>query len=263
MADGIVYGLERFAEVFALYKEQFVIIGGAACRAELMESPIKPRRTEDIDMVLVLEHLDKDFISTFWSFIKDGQYKCGTRKSDEGVKYVLYSFEEGREGFPLKVELLSRPVDGLGTPEEHHIERIDLGEETSYISAIILEPDYYNYLISNTDPVKGLRFASPSALVCLKTLAYMNLHDDKQKGIHVNEKDYKKHRRDVIMAAASLKVGDEFVVPATIRKKISEFIETINSEPGVRQSLMGSCEIKEDETLDGYIELLDASFIEE
>ena len=101
MADGIVYGIDRFAETFAPFSDSFVIIGGAACRAELMDGPIEPRRTTDIDMVLVLENLDKDFVSVFWDFIKDGGYKCGTRKSEEGIRYVLYSFDQGRVIRPL------------------------------------------------------------------------------------------------------------------------------------------------------------------
>ena len=83
------------------------------------------------------------------------------------------------------------------------------------------------------------------------------------KGKHVNDDDYKKHRRDVIMAAASLKVGDEFIVPSSIREKISEFINVINSEAGARQSLISSCKIKGDQVLDEYINMLDASFIGE
>ena len=59
----IVDGLSRFEEVFAPYRDSFVIIGGAACRAVLSDGPLPPRKTKDIDMVLILERLDRSFIS--------------------------------------------------------------------------------------------------------------------------------------------------------------------------------------------------------
>ena len=61
----IVAGLSQFEKVFSPYRDSFVIIGGAACRAVLSDGPVTPRKTVDIDMVLVLERLDHSFISTF------------------------------------------------------------------------------------------------------------------------------------------------------------------------------------------------------
>ncbi len=205
----IVDGIDIFEKTFSKYKESFVIIGGAACRATLSEGRYTPRKTKDIDMVLVLEGLNKDFIDDFWSFIRAGNYKCATRKDNEGrKKYVLYSFYDSLPEYPAQIELLSRPVDGLGNPEEHNIEAIMM-DDASYLSAIILESDYYSYLISHTEEKNGLRYASVDSLICLKALAYLNLREDKKNGIHVNDDDFKKHRRDVVMAAASLTVGEE------------------------------------------------------
>ena len=80
----IVEGLGQFEKKFSPYRESFVIIGGAACRAVLADGPVTPRKTVDIDMVLVLEKLDRSFISAFWSFIKAGGYKCAKRKDQDG-----------------------------------------------------------------------------------------------------------------------------------------------------------------------------------
>lgn len=182
----IVEGLSQFEKIFSPFRDSFVIIGGAACRAVLADGPVTPRKTVDIDMVLVLEHLDRSFISTFWSFIKAGDYKCAKRKDNEGnPKYVLYSFVGGQGDYPSQVELLSRPVDGLGKPEEHHIEVIDIDEDYSHLSAIILDSDYYDYIVAHSELKGGLRYASADSLICLKALAYLNL---------------KKKRRQVIMS---------------------------------------------------------------
>ena len=264
MADNVIVdGIGMFERTFSKYKDSFVIIGGAACRATLSEGRYTPRKTKDIDMVLVLEHLDKEFIDAFWSFIKAGHYKCATRKDKEGQKkYVLYSFYDSLQEYPAQIELLSRPVEGLGNPENHNIEAITM-DDASYLSAIILEPDYYDYLIGHTDEKNGLRYASVDSIICLKVLAYLNLREDKRNGKHVNDDDFKKHRRDVVMAAASLAIGDEFAVPRTIRDSISRFIEAVNMDDGVRKSLRETLKLQSESLLDEYLNMLDESFIVE
>lgn len=264
MADNVIVdGIGMFERTFSKYKDSFIIIGGAACRATLSEGRYTPRKTKDIDMVLVLEHLDKEFIDAFWSFIKAGHYKCATRKDKEGQKkYVLYSFYDSLLEYPAQIELLSRPVEGLGNPENHNIEAIIM-DDASYLSAIILEPDYYDYLIGHTEEKNGLRYASVDSIICLKVLAYLNLREDKRNGKHVNDDDFKKHRRDVVMAAASLAVGDDFAVPGTIRDSISRFIEAVNVDDGVRKSLRETLKLQSESLLDEYLNMLDESFIVE
>lgn len=264
MADNvIVEGIDIFERTFAKYKDSFVIIGGAACRATLSEGRYSPRKTKDIDIVLVLDRLDKSFIDTFWSFIKAGNYKCATRKDNEVQrKYVLYSFYEPLPEYPSQIELLSKPVDSLGKPEVYKIESISV-DDSSYLSAIILESEYYNYLTSHTEEKNGLRYASADSIICLKVLAYLNLREDKQKGKHVNDDDYKKHRRDVVMAAASLGIEAEFTVPANIKNSITRFVEVVNTDDGVRQSLINSLKFQDASLLDEYLKVLSESFIAE
>ena len=111
----IVSGIQQFERAFAAFSDSFIVIGGSACRAVLSDGPIQPRRTRDIDMVLVLENMGKDFINAFWKFIKEGGYKFASRKNAEGeVKYVFYSFVGGVEGYPSQIEILSKPVGGIG-----------------------------------------------------------------------------------------------------------------------------------------------------
>lgn len=264
MAENVIVdGIGIFEKAFSEFKDSFVIIGGAACRATLSDGRYTPRKTKDIDMVLVLDRLDKKFIDTFWAFIKAGHYKCATRKDKDGQKkYVLYSFYDSLPEYPAQVELLSRPLDSLGNPEDHNIEAITV-DDASYLSAIILEPDYYNYLTNHTEEKNGLRYASVDSIICLKVLAYLNLREDKKNGRHVNDNDYKKHRRDVVMAAASLGVDAEFTVSATIRNSITEFIEVVNADEGVRQSLIGSLKLQNESLLDEYLKVLGESFIAE
>ena len=125
--EEIVSGIDAFRETFVPYADDFIVIGGSACRAVLQDIAIRPpRKTVDIDMVLVPQELSEGFIGAFWKFIKEGGYKFATRRDPEGdLRYVFYSFVEGKEGYPEQIVLLSKPDDSIGTPAEHHIEYIE------------------------------------------------------------------------------------------------------------------------------------------
>lgn len=258
--EGIVNGIDVFREAFAPYADSFIVIGGSACRAVIPDGDIRPRKTTDIDMVLVPQELSAGFVGTFWKFIKEGEYKFASRKNKDGDRrYVFYSFVDGKEGYPDQIELLSKPDESIGTPAEHHIEYIDTGEEYSHLSAIILDRNYYDYLAAHFEVIDGIRYASADALVCLKALAYLNLLSDKKAGKRVNDDDIKKHRRDVIMAAAYLPAGEQFKVGENIRKMLDEFLLAMN-DASVRQSIKDSLSI-DDVVLHGVLGVLKDGFV--
>ena len=51
----MVTGIERWKEYFNDYKDQYVLIGGAACNLLEEELDMNPRATKDLDLVLVVE----------------------------------------------------------------------------------------------------------------------------------------------------------------------------------------------------------------
>ncbi len=105
----MVGGLEKFREAFADFSDNFVIIGGTACDEVLAGTAMRPRPTLDIDIIVIVENMTADFANAFWQFITAGGYRPGVRKNDDNTpKYVLYSFDNGAVGYPVKIELLSR-----------------------------------------------------------------------------------------------------------------------------------------------------------
>lgn len=70
----MVVGLDKFKEAFADFKDNYVIIGGTACDIILSDTDMLPRATDDIDMILVVEKMTKEYGDVFWQFIKDGNY---------------------------------------------------------------------------------------------------------------------------------------------------------------------------------------------
>lgn len=77
----------------------FIVIGGSACRDVIPEGDIKPRKTTDIDMVLVPQELSAGFIGTpadHWIF---------------GHSHLLYAAAAGRYS---AVEQKSEIYSGTG-----------------------------------------------------------------------------------------------------------------------------------------------------
>ena len=257
----MVYGLDTFSERIRAFTDNYVIIGGTACDQLLSRTAIQPRATEDIDMIVVVETLSDDFIRAFWQFIKEGGYKCGKRmrKNAEEPVYELYRFENGKEGFPIKIELLSKHPDVLGEPSGFHIEPIPAGEFLSSLSAIIMDDDYYQLTLVHSTLDDGLHIADFKALVCLKAKAYLNLMADREAGIHRNTKDIKKHRSDVMKLTAGDPDPRAIVVGEKIARDIQEFV-TIVDVPELRQALKGSINV-DDVLLDGYLNILRNNYL--
>lgn len=257
----MVYGLDKFREMFRAFTENYIIIGGTACDRMLSRTAIEPRATEDIDMIVVVEAINRDFIRAFWQFIMDGGYKCGRRirKNTEEPVYEMYRFEEGKEGYPVKIELLSRHPDILGEPSGFHIEPIPADEYLSSLSAIIMDDDYYRLALEHSILDDEIRVADFKALVCLKAKAYLNMVADREAGIHRNSKDIKKHRLDVLKLIA----GDPDPRPTIVGVKIANDIQVFVSKievPDMRQALKESIKV-DDTSLDAYLDILRNNYL--
>lgn len=70
-----IRGLEIFTQHFAAHQDQYVMIGGVAAWLTMDEAGASFRATKDLDIVLVMEALDKRFVAHFWDFIKAGGYQ--------------------------------------------------------------------------------------------------------------------------------------------------------------------------------------------
>jgi predicted nucleotidyltransferase len=67
----MVRGLDKFKEYFEQHSDNYIIIGGTACDIIIDEAGFTPRATKDIDIILVVEALNPEFVKQFWKFIPD------------------------------------------------------------------------------------------------------------------------------------------------------------------------------------------------
>ena len=256
----MVVGLDKFKEAFADFKDNYVIIGGTACDIVLSNTDMRPRATDDIDMILVVEKMTKEYGNAFWQFIKDGEYKAGKReKDDKTPTYTLYRFTTEKGGYPVKIELLAHHSDILGEPSGFHIEPIPLSEDLSSLSAIMMDDDNYELTVANSAEQGGVRIATPTTLICLKARAYLNLLNDRANGKHVNSKDIKKHKTDVLKLIATASIPEPVAVPQSVYDSVMEYAESIEKElPS--QSLQDALE-RDADAIQAFVDTLKESFV--
>lgn len=224
-------GLDKFKEAFAEFSDNYVIIGGTACDIVMTGTVVRPRATHDIDMIVVVENMTQEFGSKFWEFIKEAGYRPERRKTEEGEpqKYELYRFVDGKAGYPEMIELLSRHPDVLGEPQGLVIEPLPFSDDISSLSAIIMDDDFYHFTIENSVLTDGIRHASPIALIALKAKAYLNLLAEKENGHHVNTRNIKKHRSDIMKSAVIIETYP-VIAPQSIIDCVQDFVEKVSEE---------------------------------
>lgn len=222
----MVVGMDSFREKFAEYPDCYTIIGGAACDILMTEANVDFRATKDIDMILILEDKYQDFAKTFWEYIREGGYKCGWKNSD---KMHFYRFTEPAAGYPFMIELFSREP-GYHLEVSEGIIPIHIDDDTSSLSAILLNDDFYSFMVEGRKVLNGVSVLGAEYLIPFKMFAWLDLKQRKNVGEHVNERDLKKHKYDVFRLLQI--VSDDAKVETTglVRESIVEFLNTINDE---------------------------------
>lgn len=224
-------GLDKFRDAFADFSDNYIIIGGTACNLTMRETVVRARATHDIDMIVIVENMTEAFANRFWQFVREAGYRPEKRKQEDGepVKYELYRFVGGRIGYPKMIELLSRHPDVLGEPQGLVIEPLPTYKDVSSLSAIIMDDDFYYFTIEHSRLTDSIRHADSAALIALKARAYLNLIADKTAGKHVNAKDIRKHRSDVLKNAVIME-DSQIMAPHSIAFCVRDFVASIRKD---------------------------------
>ncbi len=225
----MVKGLEKFKQYFEDFADHYILIGGAACNEHLSGAGLTFRVTKDIDIILVVEALSRDFVKRFWEFVQEGKYKS-QEKSTGARKYYRFSRPEN-EDHPFQIELFARNPDLLDLQENAHLSPIPASDDLSSLSAILMDDDYYFFTVRNSILRNNLHIASIPGLICLKAKAFIDLKAQKDKGGHIDEKNVRKHKNDVIRLAVLLTSADSLILPETILSDMRKFKKILELEP--------------------------------
>lgn len=248
----MVDGIESFREAFKDFSDCYTVIGGAACDILMSEQDVEFRATHDIDMILILEDKKTEYSSAFWKYIKEGGYRCGWKTSNE---VHFYRFTEPKPGYPSQIELFSRRQD-------YHLE-VEQGvvpihiDDTSSLSAILLNDDYYNFMMEGRKVVNGIPVLGAEYLIPFKMYAWLDLTAGKAKGAFAKEKDLKKHKYDVFRLMSIIDESSKIQLKGLVKEKTAEFLEKIKDESLSLESIH-AIHTKEDS-----IEILKAIYLSE
>lgn len=219
----MVKGIDRFREYFQDFTDQYVLIGGAACDISFENYNADFRATRDLDVVLIVEALTREFGQRFWEFVQDGGYQNRARSSGTPQ---FYRFDKPTgEGFPLMIELFARTEYILEDGGE--LSPIHIDDNVSSLSAILLNEAYYQALLQGRDVIDGFSILRHSWLIPFKAKAWLDLNERSRHGEHVDSRDLKKHRNDIIRMAVEL-VLERCELPDEVRTDMMTFIESMN-----------------------------------
>lgn len=218
----MINGITIFREHFRNFKDQYTVIGGFACDILMNEAGLDFRQTVDIDMVLTVEALTTDFAKAFWSFIEAGGYQARQRSNGRPEFYRFIN--PTNSAYPKMIELFSRPQSNVVLQPDTHLMPLHINDEVSSLSAILLNDDYYRFLLDGRTVTDGISILDAEHIIPLKMKAWLDLKSKKAEGIHINSRDIKKHRLDVFRLFQLVREGQKITVPKSVGEDIIQFI---------------------------------------
>lgn len=217
----MVKGLDVFRGHFAGYEDQYVLIGGTAATLAMAEAGLEFRATKDLDIVLHIEALIPAFGAAIWTFVERGAYEI--RQASETGKPVLYRFQKpSSSGFPAMIELFCRAPEGIQIAPGAHLAPISFDEVVASLSAILLDDEYYKFVMDGRRKVDGLPWIGAEQLIPLKGHAWLDLTARRAAGEEVDARNIRKHGNDVIRLMQLLSPD----VQLRLAPKIADDLET-------------------------------------
>lgn len=224
----MVIGVDRFRAHFVGHEHQYVLIGGAACDLVMDEVGLDFRATKDLDIVLIVEALDRAFAERFWEFIEAGDYEI--RERSEGEK-ILYRFQKPKAAdFPAMLELFSRAPAGLELGADSRLTPLPIDQAVASLSAILLDESYYAFLKAMVRQVDGIPVLDEAAIIPFKARAWLDLTAQRETGERIDEKNIRKHRNDVARLLQLLSPESRYALPDIVAGDMRSFVERATAE---------------------------------
>lgn len=224
----MVNGIDTFRKWFEGNEEQYVIIGGTACDLLMRAEGFEFRATKDIDLVFMVEATNSEFGKKFWRFVKTGGY-THYHKSTGIVQFYRFTHPKSKD-FPAMIELFARRSDIIPLSGDAAITPLPFDDDTSSLSAILLDDDYYEFLKQGKLIVDGISILDPAHLIPFKAKAWLDLTKRKRNGEHIDTKNIKKHKNDVFRLTELINPFEKIPAPKKVYTDIQEFIACMKTE---------------------------------
>lgn len=226
----LIAGLDRFREAMRGWEDYYVLIGGGACSLLFDEQQRDFRATRDLDLVILSNKADASFARTFWAFVQEGGYQCGSR-SNGGVRYYRFilSPDSVGYGYPAMIELFAKHPDFSLANEESAVAPLPFDETVSSLSAIILDDGYYDFICSGVLTVRGISTLDALHIIPLKMRAHIDLNARYAQGERVDGKDLRKHRADAIALSDLLPNDAKLPLSGQMSEDARLFLEDVEA----------------------------------
>ena len=141
-------------------------------------------------------------------------------KSTGEAQFYRFSIPKSPE-YPKMIELFSKKQDWFSPRIEHNIAPIHVDDEISSLSAILLVDNYYTFLTNGILMIDGVSISNVQHMIPFKAKACLELKTRKERGEHVDSRDIKKHRNDVIRLSILLTPMTKVDIPDAIKADLS------------------------------------------
>jgi hypothetical protein len=82
-------------------------------------------------------------------------------------------------------------------------------------------------LLAGRDVIEGISILKPSCLIPFKAKAWLDMNEKLERGEHVDSRDIKKHRNDIIRMSAEL-VLESSELSEAVKKDMSTFVQKLH-----------------------------------
>ncbi len=230
----MIQGLTNFTKYFEEYNDDYVVIGGLATAMIMNDLGFTARATKDIDLV-VISNNNEPFIKQLLKFINIAGYKTKQRTKNDSTHNLFRFLDSDDKSYPEQLELFAIHDKDSKIVTDKHIIPIETPDSYKYLSAILLDTDYFNLLKRYTTNIDGLHIATPEVLIPLKIHAHLNLLEDKNS-------DAKKHLTDVVRLITLLDDDDSVILNGKVKDDFIKFLPIIENieEDRIRSILKSS-----------------------
>ena len=226
-------GLNKFREFFAEFEDNYVLIGGTACAIIFDEIGESFRATKDLDIVVIVENINDEFGVKLWNFIKIAEYDIEFGQE----KRCFYRFKNPKNNeFPKMIELFSRSQN-ISVPKDVHLIPIPISDEISSLSAILLNDDYYQFMLKGKRAIDGISILDEKYLIPFKAKAWCELIERKKQGEEGQTRHIKKHCKDIANLSSLLLEDERVELLGMVKKDMETFVESILTSEFVPDNL--------------------------
>lgn len=104
---------------------------------------------------------------------------------------------------------------------------VHIDDSVSSLSAILLNDEYYDLLLQGRRIIDGISILKPTWLIPFKVKAWLDLNEKAERGEHVDSRNIKKHRNDIIRIVSEL-VLESCQLTEAVKADMNEFVEKLH-----------------------------------